>query len=104
MGSAPVAGWLSRPLLWAALGLACTAELATHAGTRTLPSAADGYDVDYLRVPVTDEKAPKPSDFQLLIQAGRGRRAAAASSEPPLGGWLEWMGGVGCGPCCTAST
>ncbi|EFN52818.1 hypothetical protein CHLNCDRAFT_26452 [Chlorella variabilis] len=29
---------------------------------------ADGYDVDYLRVPVTDEKAPKPSDFQLLIQ------------------------------------
>ncbi|PSC67685.1 paladin isoform X1 [Micractinium conductrix] len=29
---------------------------------------ADGYDVDYLRVPVTDEKAPKPSDFQLLIE------------------------------------
>ena len=26
--------------------------------------------MDYLRVPVTDEKAPKPSDFQLLIQVG----------------------------------
>lgn len=33
-----------------------------------LLTAADGYDVDYLRVPVTDEKAPKPADFQLLIQ------------------------------------
>eukprot|EP00887_Chlorella_sp_A99_P002448 scaffold10.g2448.t1 len=32
---------------------------------------ADGYDVDYLRVPVTDEKAPKAGrdrDFELLIQ------------------------------------
>lgn len=38
---------------------------------RLLP-AADGYDVDYLRVPVTDEKAPKPSDFQLLIEVIRG--------------------------------
>lgn len=28
----------------------------------------DGYDVDYLRVPVTDEKAPKDRDFELLIQ------------------------------------
>uniref|UniRef100_A0A7S3QUH6 Tyrosine specific protein phosphatases domain-containing protein n=1 Tax=Dunaliella tertiolecta TaxID=3047 RepID=A0A7S3QUH6_DUNTE len=29
---------------------------------------ADGYDVDYLRVPVTDEKAPKDNDFEELIQ------------------------------------
>ncbi|KAK9808828.1 hypothetical protein WJX72_004439 [[Myrmecia] bisecta] len=28
--------------------------------------AEDGYDVDYLRVPVTDEKAPKERDFALL--------------------------------------
>lgn len=28
----------------------------------------DGYDVDYLRVPITDEKAPKNSDFELLVQ------------------------------------
>lgn len=40
------------------------------------PPAADGYDVDYLRVPVTDEKAPKPSDFQLLIEV---RLCAAVS-------------------------
>jgi hypothetical protein len=39
-----------------------------------LCTAADGYDVDYLRVPVTDEKAPKPSDFQLLIQVGHAVR------------------------------
>ncbi len=32
--------------------------------------AEDGYDVDYLRVPVTDEKAPKDHDFELLIQVG----------------------------------
>lgn len=30
--------------------------------------AADGYDVDYLRIPVTDEKAPKDQDFEQLIQ------------------------------------
>jgi hypothetical protein len=30
--------------------------------------AQDGYDVDYLRVPITDEKAPKNTDFELLIQ------------------------------------
>ena len=29
---------------------------------------AYGYDVDYLRVPVTDEKAPKETDFELLIK------------------------------------
>ena len=29
---------------------------------------ADGYDVDYLRVPITDEKAPKDQDFEVLIQ------------------------------------
>lgn len=34
----------------------------------TIPYAADGYDVDYLRVPVTDEKAPKDSDFEVLVQ------------------------------------
>eukprot|EP00878_Enallax_costatus_P006221 GHUV01006524.1.p1 GENE.GHUV01006524.1~~GHUV01006524.1.p1 ORF type:complete len:1656 (+),score=579.22 GHUV01006524.1:267-5234(+) len=28
----------------------------------------DGYDIDYMRVPITDEKAPKDSDFELLIQ------------------------------------
>lgn len=27
-----------------------------------------GYDIDYLRVPVTDEKAPKESDCELLVQ------------------------------------
>jgi len=31
-------------------------------------AAADGYNVDYLRVPVTDEKAPKDNDFEELIQ------------------------------------
>ncbi len=30
--------------------------------------AEEGYVVDYLRVPVTDEKAPKPNDFGVLIQ------------------------------------
>eukprot|EP00803_Ostreobium_quekettii_P003854 evm.model.scf_787.5 EVM.evm.TU.scf_787.5 scf_787:45503-61553(+) len=30
--------------------------------------AADGCDVDYLRVPLTDEKAPKETDCELLIQ------------------------------------
>jgi hypothetical protein len=34
--------------------------------------AEDGYDVDYLRVPVTDEKAPKDHDFELLIQVRQG--------------------------------
>ena len=29
--------------------------------------AKDGYDVDYLRVPITDEKAPKGDDFESLI-------------------------------------
>ncbi|KAG1680951.1 hypothetical protein FOA52_009910 [Chlamydomonas sp. UWO 241] len=29
--------------------------------------AADGFSVDYLRIPVTDEKAPKDQDFQMLI-------------------------------------
>lgn len=28
----------------------------------------DGYDVDYTRVPVTDEKAPKDADFALLTK------------------------------------
>ncbi|KFM27931.1 Triosephosphate isomerase, chloroplastic [Auxenochlorella protothecoides] len=28
----------------------------------------DGYDIDYLRVPVTDEKAPKGRDFDALIK------------------------------------
>eukprot|EP00210_Caulerpa_lentillifera_P000523 g506.t1 len=28
----------------------------------------EGYNVDYLRIPVTDEKAPKEIDFDLLIQ------------------------------------
>lgn len=39
-------------------------------GRCSLPSchAADGYDVDYLRIPVTDEKAPKDQDFEQLIQ------------------------------------
>ena len=31
-------------------------------------AAEAGYDVDYMRVPVTDEKAPKEHDFTLLIQ------------------------------------
>ena len=30
-------------------------------------TSADGYDVDYLRIPVTDEKAPKDQDFEELI-------------------------------------
>lgn len=29
---------------------------------------ADGYNIDYLRVPVTDEKAPKDNDFEELIK------------------------------------
>lgn len=29
--------------------------------------ADDGYDVDYLRIPVTDEKAPKDEDFGTLV-------------------------------------
>lgn len=28
---------------------------------------ADGYEVDYIRIPVTDEKAPKDQDFEQLI-------------------------------------
>ena len=31
-------------------------------------AADEGYDIDYLRVPVTDEKAPKEADFALLLQ------------------------------------
>ncbi len=34
---------------------------------RRLVGAGEGYVVDYLRVPVTDEKAPKPEDFGVLI-------------------------------------
>lgn len=48
---------LGHPLSWLKSQYAC------H-----IPPAADGYDIDYLRVPVTDEKAPKDSDFELLIQ------------------------------------
>ena len=29
---------------------------------------ADGYEVDYIRIPVTDEKAPKDQDFEQLIR------------------------------------
>ena len=42
-------------------------------------TAANGYDVDYLRVPVTDEKAPKTSDFAIL---------AARAWAPPEGAAL----------------
>lgn len=30
--------------------------------------ADEGYDIDYLRVPVTDEKAPKEQDFAMLLE------------------------------------
>jgi protein-tyrosine phosphatase len=30
--------------------------------------ASDGYEVEYLRVPITDEKAPKGDDFEALIE------------------------------------
>lgn len=68
MGSA----WLCfMRLLPVPLPLAlCLADLATCDSCHA--AAADGYDVDYLRVPVTDEKAPKPNDFQLLIEVGAG--------------------------------
>ncbi len=29
---------------------------------------ADGYDVEYVRLPITDEKAPKDSDFELFVK------------------------------------
>ncbi|KAI8474087.1 MAG: inositol hexakisphosphate-domain-containing protein [Monoraphidium minutum] len=29
---------------------------------------ADGYDVDYVRLPITDEKAPKDSDFEVFVR------------------------------------
>ncbi|GBF92770.1 paladin [Raphidocelis subcapitata] len=29
---------------------------------------ADGYDVEYVRLPITDEKAPKDSDFEVLVR------------------------------------
>ncbi len=38
--------------------------------------AEDGYDVEYLRVPVTDEKAPKERDFAELQARLRGRSPA----------------------------
>lgn len=34
--------------------------------------------MDYLRVPVTDEKAPKDRDFELLIQVGKPARNLGA--------------------------
>lgn len=33
-----------------------------------MPGADYGYEVDYTRVPVTDEKAPKEKDFALLMR------------------------------------
>jgi len=38
--------------------------------------AEDGYDVEYLRVPVTDEKAPKERDFAELQARAWGRLLA----------------------------
>ena len=35
---------------------------------RDIRLAEDGYDVDYQRVPVTDEKAPKERDFVFLVR------------------------------------
>lgn len=68
---------------------------------------ADGYDVDYLRVPVTDEQAPKDNDFELLIgrlwnvpegaalifncQMGRGRTTTGMIIASLL--YLRRMGG-----------
>lgn len=33
-----------------------------------LSCSEDGYDIEYVRVPVTDEKAPKDNDVDLLVQ------------------------------------
>ncbi|GAB4814185.1 hypothetical protein N2152v2_001231 [Parachlorella kessleri] len=52
----------------------------------------DGYDVDYLRVPVTDEKAPKDHDFELLIQR---------CWEPPAGAALVFNCQMGRGRTTT---
>jgi hypothetical protein len=30
---------------------------------------AEGYQVDYERIPITDEKSPKERDFDLLVSA-----------------------------------
>ena len=55
-------------------------------------SAANGYDVDYLRVPVTDEKAPKTSDFAIL---------AARAWDPPEGAALMYNCQMGRGRTTT---
>ena len=54
--------------------------------------AANGYDVDYLRVPVTDEKAPKTSDFAVL---------AARAWAPPEGAALVYNCQMGRGRTTT---
>eukprot|EP00198_Chlamydomonas_reinhardtii_P010887 XP_001700224.1 predicted protein [Chlamydomonas reinhardtii] len=53
-------------------------------------AGADGYHIDYLRVPVTDEKAPKDSDFDMLIQRLWPNLGGAAfifncQATPPVG-------------------
>jgi len=54
--------------------------------------AANGYDVEYLRVPVTDEKAPKTSDFAIL---------AARAWDPPEGAALMYNCQMGRGRTTT---
>ena len=47
------------------IGIFCLFEMIFK--SLTFMFVADGYDVDYLRIPVTDEKAPKDQDFEELI-------------------------------------
>ncbi len=64
--------------------------LSSHLGHRCI--AANGYDVEYLRVPVTDEKAPKTSDFAIL---------AARAWDPPEGAALMYNCQMGRGRTTT---
>ena len=57
-----------------------------------MQSAENGYDVQYLRVPVTDEKAPKSEDFGVL--AGR-------AWDPPEGAALVFNCQMGRGRTTT---
>ena len=49
--------------------LPCNKHMLQNAFLEVLTCSADyGYEVDYTRVPVTDEKAPKEKDFALLMR------------------------------------
>lgn len=65
-----------------------------------LLAAADGYDVDYLRVPVTDEKAPKVCQYQYSSARVRRCQEPAQIGVGVCGLHVCWWGWVRAVLCC----